>query len=158
MGARQALFQDVETVLKRFSGSKEHYDTCIQEGIARGADEGFIATIRQSNEGRKDVRNAGCWVIGDTEFVRKVLSSDANRRARVARYQKEGFDISRLAEQVSEKTGIKAEDLRNRTKEKAINDARKIFCFFGSKILEMRKTELGEYLGISTAGVWRLAR
>jgi hypothetical protein len=30
--------------------------------------------------------------------------------------------------------------------------------FLGNKILEMRKTELGEYFGISTAGVWRLSR
>ena len=54
--------------------------------------------------------------------------------------------------------GIKADDIRQRSKEKAINDARRIFCFFGSKILEMPKPEIGAYIGISTAGVWKLAR
>ena len=97
LGTRQALFQDVATVVKRFSGSRERYHAFIREGITTGSDEGFIATIRQSNTGRENVHNAGCWVIGDQEFVREVMSSDANRRAHVARYQKEGFDISSLA-------------------------------------------------------------
>ena len=157
MGVQTSQFQDVETVLKRFSGSRELYRTFIQEGIANGAEEGFINTIRRSNEGCEDVRNAGCWVIGDSEFVRNVLLSDANRRARVARYQKEGFDISRLAEQVGEKAGIRADEIRKRTKDTTINEARKIFSYIGSKMLEMPKSELGKYFGISTAGVWRLA-
>jgi hypothetical protein len=155
MGVQQAIFQDVETIVRRFGGSREQYRSFIEEGITDGANEGFIATIRRSNEGREDVRNAGCWVIGDPEFVREVLSSDESRRARVARYHKEGWDVSRLAEIVSAKMGIQPAGIRMRTKDKTINEARKMFCYIGVKILEMPKTELGKYLGMSPPGVWR---
>ena len=85
----------------------------------------------------------------------RYFSRKYNRRARVARYHKEGWDVSRPAELVSEKVGIQPAEIQKRTKDKTINDARKMFCYIGSKILEMPKSERGRYLGISTPGVWR---
>jgi hypothetical protein len=52
-----------------------------------------VPGIIQHIMAREDVRNAGCWVIGDPEFVQKVIASDKNCRARIACYLKEGFDI-----------------------------------------------------------------
>jgi hypothetical protein len=92
------------------------------------------------------------------EIMQQVGDCIMPKRGVFAIVIKEGFDISRLAEKVGEKEGVKADELRKRTKDKAINDVRKIFCYFGSKVLEMPKSELGKYLGISTPGVWRLAQ
>lgn len=65
----------------------------IEKGIGEDSGKGILSVIRRNNERCEDVRNAGCWVIGDPEFVRKVLAADINRRARMARYQKDGLDV-----------------------------------------------------------------
>jgi putative transposase len=157
MGMRKAPFQDTRTVLKRFGSSTARYRRYLEEGIASGFESDIIETLRKSNKGREDVRNAGCWVIGDPVFVRKALSSDANLRTRIARYQKEGWDVPRLAREVSKKLGIEPASIRRRTRDERIGDARKIFCYIGSKELSTPQSELGDYLGISVAGVWALA-
>lgn len=158
IGEKNVTFQDVGAVLKRFGESIERYRGFIEEGIQSESGKEITETIRMSNEGREDVRNAGCWVIGDSDFVQKTLASDRNRRARITRHKKEGWDVSRLADAISERVGIKPADMQKRSRDTAIADARKIFCYIGSKVLEMTKCELGVYLGISTPAVWRAAR
>jgi len=158
MGEKNVPFQEVKTVLERFGGSREQYRSFLKEGIEKESDREFIETIRRSNNGIENIRNAGSWVIGDSAFIRQVLSSEANRRIRVARYQKEGWDVSRLAKYISDKIGIESESIRKRTKNREIGDARKIFSYIGSKILEMPQSDIGSYLGISIAGVWASTR
>jgi hypothetical protein len=79
-------------------------------------------------------------------FIRNALSTDENSRTRIARYQKEGWDVSRLAGEVSNKSGIEPESIRRRTRYERIGDARKIFCYIGSKELSTPQSELGDYL------------
>lgn len=100
-GEKNAAFQDVEPVLRRFGGSREQYRRYLEEGSRSETEKEFIVTIRRSNEGREDTLNVGSWVIGDPDFVRTVLATDRNRRIKVARYQKEGWDVSRLADVIS---------------------------------------------------------
>ena len=49
-------------------------------------------------------------------------------------------------------------DIQKLTRDSTIRDARKMFCYIGSKVFEMSKSELGMYLGVSAPAVWRAAR
>jgi hypothetical protein len=157
MREKNVIFQDVGTELRRFGESREQYWEYIEDGIKNKAVKEFIEAIRRSNEAREDVRNAGCWVIGDPDFVRKALESDQNRRHRIARYQKEGWDVSRLAAVITERLGLQPLELQQRKKEPNSGDAQKIFCYIGSKVLEIPQLEIGRYIGISIPAVWKTA-
>lgn len=59
---------------------------------------------------------------------------------------------------ISERLGIQPEDVRRRSKDATIGDARKILCCIGSRVLEIPQLEIGRYLGVSTPAVWRLVK
>jgi hypothetical protein len=49
-------------------------------------------------------------------------------------------------------------ELCQRTKQITKSDARKVFCYLGSKELEMPQSEIRRYLNISVPAVWAAAK
>ena len=157
MGTTVRDFQDSDSVLRRFGLeielSRQRYAEFIREGMrSRGGDD-LIEIIRRSNNAIQNRHSSDCWVIGDKEFVQKVLEHDAKNRIRIARYKREGWDPDRLARFVSEKLSIPPDQLLTQSKRTIQSDARKIFCYIGSRELGFSSKVLGEYLNISQAAV-----
>jgi hypothetical protein len=49
-----------------------------------------IEAVRRSNKDEEDKLSPECWVIGDHEFVKKILRDEGKRRMRAARFRIEG--------------------------------------------------------------------
>ena len=157
MGTVVRDFQDSNTILRRFGSemklSRQRYSEFISEAMVATGEDALIVCIRRSNNAVQNRHSSDCWVIGDKEFVEKVLKHDAKNRIRIARYKREGWDLNRLALYVSKKMLITPEQLRNQSKRTIQSDARKVFCHIGSRELGFSSRDLGEYLNISQAAV-----
>ena len=152
MGNARNNFQDTKTVLRRFgktdAEARERYRQYLEEGTASSSDT-VIRTIRDSNRGRESVFHTGCWVIGDKEFVQKVLASDKEKRIRLATYKREHVDLDGIAEKVASAAGVQVTDILTRSRLTKGAAARQAFAYLCRKELGYPVVEIGRYLGIS---------
>ncbi|MBN1182798.1 MAG: transposase [Bacteroidales bacterium] len=79
MGRKKRLFQDSETVLRRFGNDNKNariaYRKFLQDGLGKEENtDVLVKLVRDSNNGKELGRQAGCWVIGDDDYVKSVLS------------------------------------------------------------------------------------
>jgi putative transposase len=153
LGKAQADFMDTRVVLRRFGSdvkqAREKYMEFVQEGIRRNVPDDLIETIRKSNQGTMDVRQTGCWVIGDQEFVVSVLKTDKENHLRIALFKKLGWTLEKVAREVANCYNLKAEDLDQRSRQTTIAEARKIFAYLCRTRLGFPVNEIGRYLGMT---------
>ncbi len=80
-----------------------------------------------NNDGKSDMHNPSCWVIGDSEFVKKALAQDKANRTRLAKYKKEGVTIHDLAVKYCQAAGITETELLRRSHKIEQSSLRKLF-------------------------------
>jgi hypothetical protein len=92
-------------------------------------------------------------ILGDGDFVGRVLASAEeameNRHALRAR----GFDLAKIASRVAEVLSVKPEDVWARGKYQRIVEARSLFCYWAVRELGVSMSSLGRRLGISIPAV-----
>jgi REP element-mobilizing transposase RayT len=162
MGRQPNLFQDTRAVLARFgsraAGARQAYRDFLQDGLSSDEETGCEQAVRSSNRGRERGRSAQRWVIGDPEFVAKVMSDAEARRLRVSRLEREGRDLAWLAAKVCRGVKISPHELAVRHRGGPISDARQEFCFVCTREYGVRATDVAAYLGISPGAVSNLVR
>lgn len=100
----------------------------------------------------------GYWVIGSTKFIRDAIALDRLRKIRVARYKLSGWDHDKLADYVVSIKKIPLQDLKKRGHGDYLSEARKLYCFLATIILDMSSISTANHLNISSTAVLRLAR
>ena len=110
-----------------------------------------LNTVRKSNKGAVNIHDSTCWVIGDRDFVRKVIQTDKEKRVALRRYQREGWDVHRLAAFVAKTMKVPFDKMAYSSKRTRQAEARKAFCFLGYRNLGLSARQLGEYLSISSS-------
>jgi putative transposase len=157
LGTQAVEFQDTNPIIKRFGKTvdvaRKNYRTFVVDGLKNNAGDTLVETIRKSNKGSMDMRYSGGWVIGDPEFVSKAVQADSQNRIRIARYQRAGWDVEKLANFVAQKMMVSREQLKYKSKRTPYAAARKVICYLGYRTLEIPATELGRFLGISLPAV-----
>ncbi len=118
----------------------------------------FLEMIKSSNEDRQDMFEPGYWVIGSQEFIQDAIKLDKQRRILMANHKAWGWDHNRLTEFVTSIFSIPAEDLRCRGRMNPLSNARKLYCYFAVRVLEMSMLSTAVRLNISRTAVGRLAR
>jgi hypothetical protein len=163
MGRKKRLFQDSETVLRRFGKDNKNarvaYQKFLQEGLDKDSnDDVLVKLVRDSNKGKESGRQAGCWVIGDDDFVKSVLAHAEDSRLRINRFEREGRNLDGIAEKVAKKFQVSIETLRRRCRGGIGADARKIFVY--SAVVQFRAPSrmVAEYCGVGLAAVSAMAR
>ena len=150
-------FQDIRDVLKRFGGDTKKaiakYRQYIQEGIGRENNDDVVTLLRKSNAGSSDRHQTGCWVIGDHEFVKKVLGAAEEKKLRIHEYRKKGWSIDLLAERVGKKMGISVKKIGRRWRGGVGSDARKAISFLGHRVLGIPVMEIARYFNVSGPAV-----
>jgi REP element-mobilizing transposase RayT len=160
-------WQNVEGVLgmfgQRVGPARQAYKEFTEKGITHGR--------RQDLTGGGLIRSAGGWevlkvlrkekgyqrsderILGDGDFVGRVLASAEeameNRHALRAR----GFDLAKIASRVAEVLSVKPEDVWARGKYQRIVEARSLFCYWAVRELGVSMSSLGRRLGISIPAV-----
>jgi putative transposase len=155
-------FQEVNAVLRRFGAEEKegrrHYEQFLQEGLTEsGTDDELLQLVRKSNEGKVSGSHAGSWVIGDHDYVVKVLSEAESNRLRISRFEREGANLSAIASQVGSYFKIDDGAIRVRQRGGAASDARKVFAYGVCRIYGAPVSKVKEYLGVGGAAISALA-
>ncbi len=146
--------ETAKEILRRFGKTdetaREAYVRFMEEGLAqKEEDGGVIEAVRKSNFGAENMLSSASWVIGDNEFVKKVVDLDMRRKARLARHCAEQTTLDDIAKLIVAAMRISIHDLRCRSRGGKASDARKVFSYVSRRVYEFPIKEIGRYLGIS---------
>ncbi|MBN1984050.1 MAG: hypothetical protein JW795_21145 [Chitinivibrionales bacterium] len=154
MGVQQWSVQQTAEVLGRFGSTVESgrqaYRRFLEKGLALDdSHSSLIRRVRESNRGMEDQHDSHRWVIGDPVFIQQVISTDTQRRLRLARHQTEGVALEQVAEQVATRLQVSVDGIRKRSRSGAASCVRKIFCYLCCNEYGFAVKEIGRFLGIS---------
>ena len=162
MGNHSVPFQTTEAVLKRFGstpkGARERYREFIVAGAKKDISNPLDEMIRRSNQGVDKKDKPECWVIGDPDFVRSVMSRH-RQRLLLSRARTERWDLENLCDQVAREEGVNVGEMKIRTRAGRGSVARKKFCYIACRVLQFPIAEVAAFLKVSAPAVsWSVTK
>ena len=167
MGKKKKDWQDDAYVLKLFdkkrSTARRRYKIFVQKGIRDGK--------RPELTGGGLIRSSGGWsvikslrranihfksderVLGDSDFVERVLKAADESLERKYQLKSQGYDIDKLADRVAEIFSIRPEEIFQPGKQPVKVKARSLFCYWAVKELGFTMADLAPKLNISQSAV-----
>jgi REP element-mobilizing transposase RayT len=167
LGKQKQPWQDVGYVLGQFGGgvreARRRYRAYVKEGIGQGR--------RPELVGGGLIRSLGGWVkakalrreggrhkgderiLGDSDFVMKVLEQCEEGLERRYRRQAEGYDFDKLLRHAAELCGVNPQEILARSKRPRVVEARSLLCFWAVQELGMSATAVAKRLKISQPAV-----
>jgi len=94
-------------------------------------------------------------VLGESDFVKKVLSEQREQFERSYKLEVQGYDIDRVVEKVSMIFELEPEDIWKPGNQPLWVKARGLVCYWAVRELGMSGTNVGKLLGISQSAVSR---
>jgi len=169
MGKQKRDFQDVDYVLRLFGDkvteARRRYREYVRKRIELGRQPDLV--------GGGLLRSSGGWgvlkamskarihlkgderILGESDFVKKVLSEQKEQFERRYRLKAQGYDIDRVVEKVAEIFEIKPEKIWQPGNQPLRVKARSLVCFWAVRELGMSGTSVGKLLGIGQPAVSR---
>ena len=163
MGEIPREFQDTSYVLRLFGENmaiaRKAYRAYVEKGIAHGRRPELI--------GGGLIRNAGGWsvvkamrrakdhmksderILGDGDFVQKVLDEAKERLEDRYRLKAQGYDYDKVTIRASSELGIDPEQVWAAGKHPVTVKARSLLCYWAVRKLGLTATELAKKLGVS---------
>ena len=92
-------------------------------------------------------------VLGDSDFVERVLKAADESLERKYQLKSQGYDIDKLADRVAEIFSIKPEEIFQPGKQPVKVKARSLFCYWAVRELGFTMVELAPKLNISQPAV-----
>ena len=169
MGKRKNSWQDTESVLRLFGkiqyAARKKYRDFVEKGVGLGRNPEIT--------GGGLLRSVGGWgvlksmrrmkvhikgderILGDSDFVEKVLSEASEQMERRYRLKAEGWTLAKLSERVGELFDIEKDQLVVPGKQPDRVRARSVLVYWAVRDLDFSATEVGKYLGLSKSAVSR---
>ncbi len=166
-GNVKSEWQSVDEVLERFGSKRSdaikgyieyikdgekmgHRDELAGGGLRRSAGGWHgVMELRSSKEyWRGDER-----ILGDGDFVNRVLSESEEELTRRTHLQQSGWDIDKIVKRACEILEIKEADVKRRGKNNKVSQARSMIAYWGNKELGVKATDLARYFGISKQSI-----
>jgi hypothetical protein len=170
MGRVKRAWQDITTVLAYFGkGQKaaEKYEQFVREGVSQGrrpelVGGGLIRSVGGWSQvlslRRRGIRVASDQrVLGNDEFVQRLLSEAEEREKETLRLWRKVPALVSLAENIIKGEGIEESEFCSGTRKKKVAKARKVFCQLAVGRMGYPGAEVARYLGVTTSSVNRLA-
>jgi len=167
MGTVKKPWQDTGLVLGMFGGrldaGRQAYKAFVEKGITEGR--------RRDLTGGGLLRSAGGWegvkalreekvyqrnderILGDGDFVRRVLASAEEAMEKHYALRARGVDLAFIACRVSEVMGLKPEEVWGKGKYRGIVEARSLLCYWVVRELGEPMSVLARKLGLSLPSV-----
>lgn len=167
MGEEERAWQDDAYVLslfdKRRSVARRRYRRFLQKGILKGRRPEFsggglirshggwtmIKSLRRTNRHLKGDER----VLGDSDFVERVLNAADESLERRYLLKSKGFDVKKLADTVAMIFAIKPEEIFFPGKQPIKVQARSLFCYWAVRELGITMADLAPKLNISQPAV-----
>jgi hypothetical protein len=172
LGKEVRPWQDVGYVLGQFgrkvTEARRRYRAYVKQGIGQGR--------RPELVGGGLIRSLGGWVkakvsrkgelrlkgderiLGDSDFVMKVLEQSEEGLQRRYGLRAEGYDFGKLLRHAAELCGVSAEEISTGSKRPRVVEARSLLCFWAVRELGMSATAVAKRLNISQPAVSISAR
>jgi len=169
MGKQKRDFQDVDYVLRLFGDkvaeARRRYREYVRKRIELGRQPELV--------GGGLLRSSGGWgvlkamskarihlkgderILGESDFVKEVLSEQKEQFERRYRLKAQGYDIDRVVEKVAEVFEIKPEKIWQPGNQPLRVKARSLVCYWAVRELGMSGTSVGKLLGIGQPAVSR---
>ena len=171
MGKRRAEWQDVNKVLGLFNRkvylARKQYHDFVVKGIEMGRRPDLIGggLIRSTGGwqavkafGRDKIHLKGDErILGDSDFVFKVLNEQNERMGQRFRIREQGHDIEKVIERVSDLFSLSRQDILNPSRQRQRVMARSVLCYWATRELGMSGSELSHILGLNQSSVSRAA-
>ena len=171
LGGKRYSWQETSEVLSRF-GTNDHdarskYERFVAEGLHAGK--------RPELTGGGLVRSAGGWqevvaarragiflnsderILGDSDFVERVLQIAEEIVERESAYRAEGVDFEQVAARVARLLKMDVAEIWRHGKEPTLVKARSLLCHWATHELGLTETEVAARLGITQSSVSRAA-
>lgn len=172
MNKTEQPWQNVDYVWRLFSDKKKEarkiYRSFVEKGIEEGKRPdltgGGLLRSQGGWEAIKGYRKAGIRVkgderiLGDSDFVEKVLKSAQETIEEKYVLANRGFDFERAVERVSEVMDMDVPQVIAFGKEPKTVQARALLCFWAHRKLGMTTIEIAGRLKLSQSAVSRLSR
>jgi hypothetical protein len=94
-------------------------------------------------------------ILGDSDFVHKVLSEQNERMDQRFRIREQGYDIEKVIERVSDLFSLSKQDILNPSRQRQRVMARSVLCYWTIRELGMSGSELSHILGLNQSSVSR---
>jgi len=171
MNKTQHPWQDTDYVLVLFSGqiktARKRYRAFVEEGAGEGKrpelSGGGLLRSNGGWTGLKGLRKARVRVkgderiLGDSDFVSRVLGQAEERLERRYELKARGFDFNCTIERVAQVLSIEVEQVTAPGKVPLRVKARALLCHWAQRELGMTTTEIAKQLGICQSAVSRLS-
>lgn len=143
--------------------ARKSYYSFVEEGINQGR--------RDDLTGGGLIRSLGGWseikqsrfkgdriksderILGESDFVDRVLSETAENFERHYEIIRRGYDLDKISERVATVCDVEIKDIFSKGKQQRKVKARSLFCYWASRELGISLTELARRLSISVSGV-----
>lgn len=167
MGKRSNDWQKADDVLVRFGKRKnvarKKYREFIQKGLAMGK--------RSELTGGGLIRSAGGWaavkalrkaktymkgderILGDTDFVKSVLSQSKEAFDRRYRLKSKGIDLDKVAGRVAKLFDMTIDEVWSKGKYRRIVAARSLLCYWANRELGISLSALAQKFEVSATAI-----
>ena len=168
MGKKKREWQDVEYVLglfgRRVGEARKRYASYVKEGIALGR--------RPELVGGGLIRSLGGWdkvkrirlsgqdriksdqrILGESDFVRDVLSESEEQFSRKCRLKSLGYDFEKVVERISTLFQMEKEYITGRGRHKDRVRARDLLCYWTVVELGMPMVDLARKFDVTPAAI-----
>lgn len=172
MGRRRQDWQNSEAVLAYFGRRKKLARSGYRAFVAKGIDQGK----RSDLTGGGLIRSIGGWdavkalrkteshlksderILGDSDFVNRVLSESKEVVARRYTLRAQGVDVDAIAEKVARLLGLPVEEVWAPGRYKDIVTARSLICYWAVRELGLSQACLARRFRISEAAISKSVR
>jgi len=167
MGKTKRQWQDTDYVLayfgKTISKARKGYESFVRKGLTQGRRKeltggGLIRSLGGWTEAR-EVLKGGVHImsderiLGDSDFVDSVISQSQEHYERRHNLKRQGYDLDRIAERVSEVLEVEPDEVFSKGRQDRKVKARSLLCFWAARELGISHTALAKKLEMSLAGI-----
>ena len=168
IGEKESQWQSTGDILKLFGECRSEAIMKYREFVNKGSDEGKIEKLT----GGGVVRSAGGWkemislkqskqkqqgderILGDGDFVERILKDSEEKMVRREKLRQAGWDIHELIKYVCKIMNIEEETLMQKKKrDRRILQSRGLLAYWAIKELGISGMQLGQYLGVTKQAV-----
>ena len=172
MGKQPCSWQNTQSVLghfgKRPSTSRQRYRAFIKLGLTDSTQAdlsggGLIRSYagwQDITQARKDheTRIGDERILGDSQFVQRVLEQDDIHLQEATRLKQAGWDLAGLIQYICEQYDVDDELLITRGRDNNLSVAKGLICHLGMRRFGLTSTALSRRLGMSQSAVSKAAK
>lgn len=156
-----------EKVFERFGKnmktSRIAYEAFVADGVTQGKRNDLIGGGLYRSAGGwsavKSARSSGVFlksderILGDSDFVERVLESADEQMERRIRYRKQGVNLDTLAEIVAEVLGVPPQEVKAPGRKHCRVHARSLYCYWAARELGATATSLARRFNLSQPAI-----